>query len=81
MVTRRAANDGFEARWASIERVGGSPLLADVAPISGALGVLVSEVKAVGAESGFVLRGSEMLAKLDFKVLKEFQCSFDEERV
>ena len=77
----RATDDGSKTGGAAVEGVSRSPLLADVAPISGALGVLVSEVKAVGAESGFVLRGSEMLAKLDLKFLKEFQRSFDKERI
>ena len=52
--------------------MGRGPLLADVAPIGGALGVFMSEVKAMGTESRFVLRGSEMGAKLDFQFLKEF---------
>ena len=66
MITRGAANDGFEVRGAAIERVGRGPLFANVAPIGSALGVFMSKVKAMGTESRFVLRGSEMVAKLDF---------------
>ena len=51
MVTRRTADNRSEVGRAAIERVGGSPFLADIAPISGAVGILVSKVKAVGAET------------------------------
>ena len=50
MITRGAADNGRETRGAQIERMGGSPLFAAFAPISGAVEVFVSEVKTVGAK-------------------------------
>ena len=50
MVTRGAADNGRETRGALIKRVGGSPLFAAFTPISGAVEVFVSEMKAVGAK-------------------------------
>ena len=63
----------------TIERMGRSPLLADITPVGGAVFVSVSQMKTMGTEARGVSIRRVVLTELSFQFLKEFQHSFDEE--
>ena len=57
MISGRTTNGGVQVLGALVERMGGSPFLASVAPVCGAVEILVAQVKAVSAEARLVVRG------------------------
>ena len=57
MISRGTTDGGLEVRGALIGRMGRSPLLTEVAPVGGAVEILVAQVKAVSAETRLVVRG------------------------
>ena len=85
MIARGAANSSLEVLGALIERMGRSPLLAGVAPVCGAVEILMAQVKAVSAEARLVMRGGKlrriMVEDLTLQLLKEFHRSLDEESI
>ena len=85
MISGGTTNCGFQVRGALVERMGRSPFLAEVAPISGAVEVLVAQVKAVSAETRLIVRGGElmrvMVEELALQFLKQLHRSFDEKRI
>ena len=65
MVARGAADDRLKVRGAVVERMSRSPFLANVAPVGGAVGIFVSQMKAMSEKAGLVGRGSVLLTELN----------------
>ena len=65
--------------------MGRCPFLTGVAPISGAVEILVAQVKAVSAETRLIMRRGElvriMVEELTLQFLKQFHRSLDEKSI